>query len=99
MTRRGNAVERPERETRLKEATKDLRLAIRCIRELSKTPGISKTVWDAAWQWQDESHKRWRHELDEVGRLSSITTATSDLVQARRVDEVLSQIPATSSGK
>jgi H2-forming N5,N10-methylenetetrahydromethanopterin dehydrogenase-like enzyme len=32
------------REMRLKEASHDLRMAMRCIRELSKTAGVSKAV-------------------------------------------------------
>ena len=48
------------REMRLKEASHDLRMAIRCIRELSKTAGFSKAVMDTAWEWQAESHKRWQ---------------------------------------
>lgn len=38
------------REMRLKEASHDLRMAIRCIRELSKTTGVSKAVMDTAWE-------------------------------------------------
>jgi hypothetical protein len=73
------------REMRLKAASHDLRMAIRCIRELSKTSGVSKAVWDAAWEWQAKSHKRWQHELDEMGRLSTITKNATNLVRSRRV--------------
>lgn len=43
------------REMRLKEASHDLRMAIRCIRELSKTAGVSKAVMDTAWEWQTDT--------------------------------------------
>ena len=87
------------REMRLKEASHDLRMAIRCIRELSKTAGVSKAVMDTAWEWQAESHKRWQHEPDEMGRLSAITKAATQLVKARRVGDISGQMPATWRGR
>lgn len=76
------------REMRLKVASHNLRVAMRCIRDLSKTTGISKAAWDTAWEWQAESHKQWQHELDEMGRLSTVTKATTDFMRARRVEDI-----------
>jgi hypothetical protein len=60
------------------EATDDLRMALRCIRELAKQRRVGKGVWEAAWDWQDEAHKRWCKELSEMGHVSSIATARCD---------------------
>jgi hypothetical protein len=62
----------------LKEATDDLRMALRCIGELAKQRKVGKGVWEAAWDWQDEAHKRWCKELSEMGHVSSIATARCD---------------------
>lgn len=76
------------REIRLKEASHDLRMAMRCIRELSKTTGISKAAWDTAWEWQAESYEQWQRDFDEMGRLSTVTKATTDFMRARRVEDI-----------
>jgi predicted amidohydrolase YtcJ len=60
------------------EATDDLRMALRCIRELAKQRRVGKGVWEAAWDWQDEAHQRWCKELSEMGHVSSIATARCD---------------------
>jgi nucleoside phosphorylase len=60
------------------EATDDLRMALRCIRELAKQRRVGKGVWEAAWDWQDEAHKRWCKELSEMGHVSSIATTRCD---------------------
>ena len=60
------------------EATDDLRMALRCIRELAKQRKVGKGVWEAAWDWQDKAHKRWCKELSEMGHVSSIATARCD---------------------
>jgi hypothetical protein len=57
------------------EATDDLRMALRCISELAKQRRVGKGVWEAAWDWQDEAHKRW---CSEMGHVSSIATARCD---------------------
>ncbi len=63
------------------EATDDLRMALRCIRELAKQRRVGKGVWEAAWDWQDEAHKRWCKELSEMGHVSSIATARIDPIK------------------
>jgi hypothetical protein len=63
------------------EATNDLRMALRCIRELAKQRRVGKGDWEAAWDWQDEAHKRWCRELSEMGLVSSITTTRCDRIK------------------
>jgi predicted amidohydrolase YtcJ len=60
------------------EASNDLQMALRCIRELAKQRKVGKGVWEAAWDWQDEAHKRWCKELSEMGHVSPIATARCD---------------------
>jgi|GEM_PF-2584951 len=66
----------------LVEATHELRMAMRCIGELAKQRRVGKGVWDTAWDWQDEAHKRWCKELSEMGHVASIATARCDRINA-----------------
>jgi hypothetical protein len=78
------------------EATDDLRMALRCIRELAKQRRVGKGVWEAAWDWQDEAYKRWCKELSEMGHVSSIATARCD--HLKTYDRKSVAIPGGRSG-
>ena len=84
------------RPSNLIKASNDLRMALRCSRELAKQGRVGKGVWEAAWERQDEAHKRWCKELSEMGHESSIATARSDHI--KMCDRKPSAIPGGRSG-
>lgn len=56
----------------LPEASANLKLAIRCIRELAKQRRVGAEVWATAWEWQADAHRRWLKALSDLENSSSV---------------------------
>jgi len=63
------------RSENLTSASSDLRMALRCSRELIKQKRVSPGVWEAADEWQAKAFGRWRAAIDEMGEMPSCCRA------------------------